>query len=59
MSGNRFDGVTKHTGLPEEEDFEALFEAQQAREAATGAQLQPGDAVRGRVVQVGREAAFV
>lgn len=59
MSGNGYDGVTKHTGLPEEEDFEALFEAQQAREAATGAQVQPGDVVRGRVVQVGREAAFV
>lgn len=59
MSGNRDDLVTKHTGLPEEEDFEALFEAQQAREAAAGAQLLPGEVVKGRVVQVGKEAAFV
>ena len=59
MNGRRDDFVDKSTGLPEEEDFEALFEAQQSREAAAGAQLEPGEVVRGTIIQIGRDAAFV
>ena len=45
---------------PQEEDFAALlkeFEGKDAQRAEAGARV--GDSVRGRVVSLGREAAFV
>ena len=59
MNGTRDDFVDKSTGLPEEEDFEALFEAQQASQAAVGATLEPGEVVRGTIVQIAKDMAFV
>ena len=47
------------TGIPEEEDFESLFEATQSAEAAASAHLSPGEVVRGRIVAIGKESAFV
>ena len=48
------------TGIPVEEDFEALFEAsQQQSDAGVGAHVSPGEVVKGHIVSIGRETVFV
>ena len=45
--------------VPEEEDFEALFAASEMRGAGEASKLELGELVRGRIVGIGKESAFV
>lgn len=51
-----FDDAT--TGMPEE-DFATLFEQSQTEDAAAGVRLAPGEVVRGRIVAISGDMAFV
>jgi small subunit ribosomal protein S1 len=44
---------------PEEEDFASLFAASESKSAAGERRVRAGDVVRGRVIAVGAETAFV
>ena len=47
------------TGLPPEEDFEALLEASLASETAEGSHVAQGEIVRGTIVEMSKDTAFV